>query len=143
MHKIDKIYELFLMNSFLSNFICILILWIFNYGKCIFGKAEFNFDRFNNLLMDLRIINALRNYEKQSRFLTLEEYKCLVSDSSDGILKKTMRQLNFKLAFQITKFLGLPEKEIYLKFAVKKIKKIGLETEELANKFLELKKEQI
>ena len=98
-----------------------------NYGKCIFGKAEFNFDRFNNLLMDLRIINALRNYEKQSRFLTLEEYKCLVSDSSDGILKKTMRQLNFKLAFEIAKFIGLPERDVYLKYAIKKIQKIEIE----------------
>ena len=98
-----------------------------NYGKCIFGKAEFNFDRFNNLLMDLRIINALRNYEKQSRFLTLEEYKCLVSDSSDGILKKTMRQLNFKLAFEIAKFMGLPERDVYLKYAIKKIQKIEIE----------------
>ena len=98
-----------------------------NYGKCIFGKAEFNFDRFNNLLMDLRIINALRNYEKQSRFLTLEEYECLVSDSSDGILKKTMRQLNFKLAFEIAKFIGLPERDVYLKYAIKKIQKIEIE----------------
>ena len=104
-----------------------------NYGKSIFGKAEFNFDKFNNLLMNMRIINALRNFPKKPRFVTLEEYQCLISDSSDNIIKKTMRQLNFKLAFQITKFLGLPEKEIYLKFAVKKIKKIGLETEELAN----------
>ena len=98
-----------------------------NYGKCIFGKAEFNFDKFNNLLMDLRIINALRNYEKQSRFLTLEEYECLVSDSSDGILKKTMRQLNFKLAFEIAKFMGLPERDVYLKYAIKKIQKIEIE----------------
>ncbi len=98
-----------------------------NYGKCIFGKAEFNFDRFNNLLMDLRIINALRNYEKQSRFLTLEEYESLVSDSSDGILKKTMRQLNFKLAFEIAKFIGLPERDVYLKYAIKKIQKIEIE----------------
>ena len=98
-----------------------------NYGKCIFGKAEFNFDRFNNLLMDLRIINALRNYEKQSRFLTLEEYECLVSDSSDGILKKTMRQLNFKLAFEIAKFIGLPERDVYLKYAIKRIQKIEIE----------------
>ena len=98
-----------------------------NYGKCIFGKAEFNFDRFNNLLMDLRIINALRNYEKQSRFLTLEEYECLDKDSSDGILKKTMRQLNFKLAFEIAKFIGLPERDVYLKYAIKKIQKIEIE----------------
>jgi hypothetical protein len=77
--------------------------------------------------MDLRIINALRNYEKQSRFLTLEEYECLVSDSSDGILKKTMRQLNFKLAFEIAKFIGLPERDVYLKYAIKKIQKIEIE----------------
>ena len=32
-----------------------------NYGKSIFGKNEFNFEKFNNTCIDLRIINALRN----------------------------------------------------------------------------------
>ena len=45
-----------------------------------------------------------------------------------------MRQLNFKLAFEIAKFLGLPEKDVYLKFAIKKIKKIDIEDTEEVNK---------
>ena len=105
-----------------------------NYGKSIFGKAEFNFDRFNNIIINLRIINALRNFDKKPRFLTLEEYENINSDQTDGILKKTMRQLNFKLAFEIAKFLGLPEKDVYLKYAIKKIKKIDIEDTEEANK---------
>ena len=105
-----------------------------NYGKGVFGKAEFNFDRFNNLCMNLRIINALRNCEERPRFLTLEEYENINSDPIDTILKKTMRQLNFKLAFEIAKFLGLPEKDVYLKFAIKKIKKIDIEDTEEVNK---------
>ena len=105
-----------------------------NYGKGVFGKAEFNFDKFNNLCMNLRIINALRNCDERPRFLTLEEYENIDSDPTDTILKKTMRQLNFKLAFEIAKFLGLPEKDVYLKFAIKKIKKIDIEDTEEANK---------
>jgi len=84
--------------------------------------------------MNLRIINALRNCEERPRFLTLEEYENINSDPIDTILKKTMRQLNFKLAFEIAKFLGLPEKDVYLKFAIKKIKKIDIEDTEEVNK---------
>ena len=111
-----------------------------NYGKSVFGKDEFNFDRFNNLCMNLRIINALRNYEEMPRLLTLDEYDSLNSDSTDDkILKKTMRQLNFKLAFKISKFLGLPEKDIYLKYAITKIRKIDVEdTEEAEEVYNEL-----
>lgn len=108
-----------------------------NYGKSIFGKLEFNFDKFNNLCMNLRIINALRNFPDKPRFVTLDEYESLVSDATDGILKKTMRQLNFKLAFEISKFLGLPERDIYLKYAIKKIKKIGIEDTKEANQVYE------
>ena len=104
-----------------------------NYGKSIFGKGEFNFDKFNNICMDLRIINAFRNFGEKPRFLTLEEYENLDSDLSDTIIQKTMRQLNFKFAFKIAKFLGLPEKDIYLKYALKKIKKIGIKTTDEVN----------
>lgn len=104
-----------------------------NYGKSIFGKAEFNFTKFNNMCMNIRIINALRNCEEKPRFLTLDEYESLISDPSDNILKKTMRQLNFKLAFEIAKFLGLPEKDVYMKYAITKIRKMNIETSEEAN----------
>ena len=104
-----------------------------NYGKSVFEKNEFNFNIFNRTCMNLRIINAFRNCQDKPRFLTLEEYENLDLDS-DSILKKTMRQLNFKLAFKIAKFLGLPEKDIYLKYALKKIKKIDVEDSEEINK---------
>ena len=104
-----------------------------NYGKSIFGKNEFNFDKFNNICIDLRIINALRNCQDKPRFITYEEFENLNSNLNDGVLKKTMRQLNFKLAFKIAKFLGLPEKDIYLKYAIKKIKKIDVEDTKEAN----------
>ena len=104
-----------------------------NYGKSVFEKNEFNFNIFNRTCMNLRIINAFRNCQDKPRFLTLEEYEKLDLDS-DSILKKTMRQLNFKLAFKIAKFLGLPEKDIYLKYALKKIKKIDVEDSEEINK---------
>ena len=105
-----------------------------NYGKSIFGKAEFNFDKYNNILINLRIINALRNCDEKPRFLTLEEYEDINLNHTDDILKKTMRILNFKLAFEISKFLGLPEKDVYFKYAIKKIKKIDIEDIEEANR---------
>ena len=108
-------------------------LRVANYGKSIFGKAEFNFDKFNNLCMNLRIINALRNVKEKPRFLTLEEYQNLILDPTDNILKKTMRQLNFKLAFKIAKYLRLPEKDVYLKYAFKTIKKIEVEDDSEVN----------
>ena len=104
-----------------------------NYGKSIFGKAEFNFDKFNNLCMNLRIINALRNFKEKPRFLTLEEYENLSLEPTDNIVKKTMRQLNFKLAFKIAKYLNFPEKDVYLKYAFKTIKKIVYDNDEEAN----------
>ena len=83
--------------------------------------------------MNLRIVNALRNFDEKSRFLTLDEYESLISDQTDDILKKTMRQLNFKLAFDIAKFLGLPERDVYLKYAITKIRQIDVEFSQEAN----------
>ena len=108
-----------------------------NYGKSIFGKLEFNFRSFNNFCRDLRIINAIRNFPEKARFLTLEEYNSLQSNLEDDILKKTMRQLNFKLAFQIAKFLGSPERDVYLKFAIKKIKKVDIQSQSEADEAFE------
>ena len=117
-------------NKELQNF----LLKAANYGKSIFGKSEFNFTSFNNFCRDLRIVNAMRNFADKPRFLTLEEYSSLESDETDNILKKTMRQLNFKLAFEIAKFFGFPERDVYLKYAIKKIKKIEGDDENNSNK---------
>ena len=64
--------------------------------------------------MNLRIVNALRNFDEKSRFLTLDEYESLISDQTDDILKKTMRQLNFKLAFDIAKQLEVTVDELFI-----------------------------
>ena len=79
-------------------------------------------------------INALRNFQEKPRFLTFEEFENLNSNPFDGILAKTMRQLNVKLAFKVAKFLELPEKDIYIKYSIKKIKKIDVEDTKEANK---------
>lgn len=51
-----------------------------NYGKSIFGKNEFKFEKFNNTCIDLRIINALRNCQDKPRFITYEEFENLNSN---------------------------------------------------------------
>ena len=117
-------------NKELQNF----LLKAANYGKSIFGKSEFNFSSFNNFCRDLRIVNAMRNFSDKPRFLTLEEYNSLQSDETDNLLKKTMRQLNFKLAFEIAKFFGFPERDVYLKYAIKKIKKVDATDQINSNK---------
>ena len=94
------------------------------FGKSVVQKEEFNFDRFNDICKSIRIINNMRNFPLKPRFITYEEYLNMDPDEPTGIIKKTMRQLNFKLAFQISKFLQIDEKNIYLKYAIAKIKKI-------------------
>jgi hypothetical protein len=45
-------------------------------------------------------------------------------DFPNEIINKAMRQLNYKLAHEICKFLGDEEKHIFLRYAIAKIKKL-------------------
>ena len=94
------------------------------FGKSIVQKEEFNFERFNDICKSIRIINNMRNYPLKPRYLTYKEYLDMNPDLPIGIINKTMRQLNFKLAHEICKFLGDDEKVVFLRFAIAKIKKL-------------------
>jgi hypothetical protein len=94
------------------------------FGKSIVQKEEFNFERFNDICKSIRIINNMRNYPLKPRYLTYNEYLDMNPDLPIGIINKTMRQLNFKLAYEICKFLGDDEKVVFLRYAIAKIKKL-------------------
>ena len=94
------------------------------FGKSFVDKEVFNFDRFNDICKSIRIINNMRNDELKPRYLTYNEYLDMNPDIPNGIINKTMRQLNFKLAHEICKFLGEEDKNIFLRYAIDKIKKL-------------------
>ena len=94
------------------------------FGKTVVQKEDFNFDRFNDICKAIRVINNMRNFPLKPRYLTYEEYLNMNPDIPSEIVDKTMRQLNFKLAFEICQFLGDDPKNVFLKFAIAKIKKI-------------------
>ena len=94
------------------------------FGKSVVQREEFNFDKFNDICRSIRIINNMRNFPLKPRYLTYEEYLNMDPDDPNEIIKKTMRQLNFKLAHQISNFLQIDDKNVFLRYAICKIKKI-------------------
>jgi hypothetical protein len=94
------------------------------FGKSFVGSDVFNFDRFNDICKSIRIINNMRNDKLKPRYLTYNEYLDMNPDFPNEIINKAMRQLNYKLAHEICKFLGDEEKHIFLRYAIAKIKKL-------------------
>lgn len=94
------------------------------FGKSVVQKEEFNFDKFNDTCKRIRIMNNMRNFPLKPRYLTYNEFLDMDPDTPSEIINKTMRQLNFKLAFEISKFLGDDDKNVFLKYSIAKIKKI-------------------
>ena len=95
------------------------------FGKSIAEKEVFNYHKFNFICKSIRIINSMRNFPLKPRYLTYKEYLSMNPEFPAELINKTMRQLNFKLAYEICKFLGDDEKNIYLRYAISKIKKLG------------------
>ena len=95
------------------------------FGKSVVQKEIFNFGRFNDICKAIRVINNMRNFPLKPRYLTYEEYLNMNPEEPSEIVSKTMRQLNFKLAFEICQFLGDEPRKVFLKYAIAKIKKIS------------------
>jgi hypothetical protein len=94
------------------------------FGKSVVQKEEFNFVKFNDICKKIRIINNMRNFSLKPRYITYGEYESMENDNPVEIINKTLRQLNFKLAYDICKFLGDDDKNVFLRYAIAKIKKI-------------------
>lgn len=90
-----------------------------HYGKTFLQKEEFDFDKFNEICRDIRIINNLRNHPWQPRYITYNEYK-----STNNLIPKLLSQQNFSLSFKIAPLLNVDIQSIYQKYAISNIKRL-------------------
>ena len=107
------------------------------FGKSFLKTKIFNIHKFDEICQSIRIINNMRNFPLKTRFIT---YRELASMDMQEVINKTMRQLNFKLAFQISKFLLYSEREVYLKYAIAKIKKGDLSEDLVYDELMDILK---
>ena len=89
------------------------------YGKTFLQKEEFDFNQFNEICKDIRIINNLRNHPWQPRYITYDEYKLI-----KNLIPKILSQQNFSLAFKIAQYFDFDVQLIYQKYAISNIKKL-------------------
>ena len=118
----------------------LFILKAAQYGKNFLESDDFNYDKFLETCKDIRVVNNLRTHSTKPRLITFNEYKNL--DSKD-LIKKTMRLLNFGLAFEICHYLDYSDKKVYQRYAISTIKKLpfmtAIEKEENIFKILDEK----
>ena len=89
------------------------------YGKYFVNKDLFNFDKYNKVCNDMRIINQLRNDKKYPMFITYKEY---IKLNDSDIIDILIQYKNFKSAAQISKYLGYDTKKIMYKYMIEKMK---------------------
>ena len=94
------------------------------YGKRFVQKSDFNFEKYLEKCIDLRIINSLRNLEDTPRFLTYEEYKDMDPNSGNEFIKKILRHHNYGFAFDLCNCLGYDQDIVYQRFFITNIKRI-------------------
>jgi len=83
------------------------------YIKKYVNKEEFNYDKFYDRCKEIRIINSLRNDERDPIFITYTEYDSI--DPND-IINRLLKYKNFKMAGTMCHFLGYPIKRIIYKY---------------------------
>ena len=105
-------------NRNLQNF----LIKAAHFGKSIIDSNEFNFQEFKEKCKYIRVMNNMRTLSSNKRYVTYREFLSMEPDYPDSLIKKTMRHLNFKLAFEICNYLGGDTKNIFLRYAVAKIK---------------------
>ena len=89
------------------------------YGKTFLQKEEFDFNKFNEICKDIRILNNLRNHPWQPRYITYNEYKQI-----KNLIPKILSQQNFSLSFKIAPYFDFDIPLIYQKYAISNIKKL-------------------
>ena len=98
----------------------LFLLKVAQYGKYFIDKDLFNFDKFNTICKDIRIINQLRNNEDNPLLITYEEYLAMnVLDIIDILIKYK----DFKSAAQISKYLEYGTKKTMYKYMIERMKK--------------------
>ena len=98
----------------------LFILKAAQYAKKFVNKEDFNFDKFNHICKEMRIVNNLRNDEKYPLYITFQEYQ---ESNPKEIIKKLIKYKNFKLAAEMSKFLEYGIKKVLYKYIICMMKK--------------------
>ena len=96
------------------------LLKVAQFAKKFVDKEEFNFDKFNDICKDIRIINNLRNDHDTPFFITYKEFQEL--DPKD-LISILIKYRNFQLAADITKFIDYPMKKVLNKYVIALMKR--------------------
>ena len=107
-------------NNEFRKEIQLFVLKAAQYAKKFVNKEDFNFDKFNEICKDMRVINNLRNDKNTPLFITFREYKSVYSKD---IISKLIKYKNFKLAYDISKFLEYGTKKVLHKYVIARMKK--------------------
>ena len=107
-------------NNEFRKEIQLFVLKAAQYAKKFVNKEDFNFDKFNDICKDLRVINNLRNNKNTPVFITFREYKEI---NSKDLISKLIKYKNFKLAYDLSKFLEYGTKKVLHKYVIAKMKK--------------------
>ena len=85
------------------------------YAKKFVNKDDFNYDKFNEVCKDMRIVNNMRNDPDYPVFITYREYQ----DSNEKeIINRLIKYNNFQLAADISKFLDIGIKKVLHKYVI-------------------------
>ena len=106
----------------------LFVLKVAQYGKNFVKKGEFNFERFNEICKEMRIINQLRNDDRYPIFITYKEY---IDLSPEEIIDILIKYKNFRVAAELCEFLDYGIKKVKYKFMLEKMKYKLKQVEEL------------
>ena len=90
------------------------------YAKKFTNKDDFNYDKFNIVCKDMRIVNNIRNDPDYPVFITYREY---IELDEKEIINRLIKYNNFQLAADISKFLGIGIKKVLHKYVISIMKK--------------------
>ena len=107
------------------------------HGKSFVQNNELNYDFFVQTCKEIRIINNLHScnpiYDKP-RFITYAEFKNI---GAKNVIKLLIRQQNFALAYDMSKYLDYNVKKVFQRHAIAKIKKLGPQSSQEQNNLYE------
>ena len=113
------------------------ILKAAQHGKSFVQNNELNYDLFVQTCKEIRIMNNLHSCnprEDKPRFITYAEFKKM---GAKDLIKKLIRQQNFALAYDMSKYLDYNVKKVFQRYAIAKIKKKGYQSTNAQNELYE------
>ncbi len=113
------------------------ILKAAQHGKSFVQNNELNYDLFVQTCKEIRIMNNLHSCDPKQdkpRFITYAEFKNI---GAKDLIKKLIRQQNFALAYDMSKYLDYNVKKVFQRYAIAKIKKKGYQSTTEQNKLYE------